>query len=58
MEKGMGFIDRWQPLPGGDHSALGDARATLAVLKRMAESASREVAPASDGWGHEYGPPA
>jgi len=27
---------RWQPLPGGDHSALGDARACLAVLKRMA----------------------
>lgn len=27
---------RWQPLPGGDHSAVGDARATLAILKRMA----------------------
>lgn len=27
---------RWQALPGGDHSALGDARATLAVLKKMA----------------------
>jgi DNA polymerase-3 subunit epsilon len=27
---------RWQPLPKGDHSALGDARACLAVLKRMA----------------------
>lgn len=27
---------RWQKLPGGDHSALGDARATLAVIKRMA----------------------
>lgn len=29
---------RWQPLPGGDHSALGDARACLDVLKAMAES--------------------
>lgn len=28
---------RWQPLPGGDHTALGDCRATLAVLKQMAE---------------------
>lgn len=28
---------RWQPLPGGDHSALGDAQAALAVLRRMAE---------------------
>ncbi|WP_129677706.1 3'-5' exonuclease [Candidatus Chloroploca sp. Khr17] len=27
---------RWQRLPGGDHTALGDCRATLAVLKRMA----------------------
>lgn len=27
---------RWQKLPGGDHSALGDCRATLAVLKAMA----------------------
>lgn len=27
---------RYQRLPGGDHSALGDARATLAVIKRMA----------------------
>lgn len=27
---------RWQRLPGGDHSALGDCRATLEVLKRMA----------------------
>lgn len=27
---------RWQPLPGGDHSALGDCRATLDVLKEMA----------------------
>jgi DNA polymerase-3 subunit epsilon len=27
---------RWQKLPGGDHSALGDCRAVLDVLKRMA----------------------
>jgi DNA polymerase-3 subunit epsilon len=27
---------RWQRLPGGDHSALGDARATLDLLRQMA----------------------
>lgn len=27
---------RWQKLPSGDHSALGDARACLATIKRMA----------------------
>ncbi len=27
---------RWQRLPGGDHSALGDCRATLAVIRKMA----------------------
>ncbi len=27
---------RWQRLPGGDHTALGDCQATLAVLKAMA----------------------
>lgn len=27
---------RWQKLTGGDHSALGDARAALAMLKKMA----------------------
>lgn len=26
---------RWQPLPGGDHTAVGDCRATLALLKRI-----------------------
>lgn len=31
---------RWQKLPGGDHSALGDCLATLNIIKRMA--ASRE----------------
>ncbi|GAB4203508.1 MAG: hypothetical protein OHK0022_27710 [Roseiflexaceae bacterium] len=29
---------RFQRLPGGDHTALGDARAALAVLRRMAEA--------------------
>lgn len=29
---------KWQKLPGGDHSALGDCRATLEVIRRMAES--------------------
>lgn len=27
---------KWQPLPGGDHSALGDCRATFELIKRMA----------------------
>lgn len=30
---------RWQKLPGGDHSALGDARACLNLLRRMADEA-------------------
>jgi DNA polymerase-3 subunit epsilon len=47
MEMYAGFIGkwnafkgsyRWQPLPGGDHSALGDCRATLAVIKEMAKA--------------------
>lgn len=29
---------RFQKLPGGDHSALGDCRATLAVLEKMART--------------------
>lgn len=29
---------RWQRLPGGDHSAIGDCRATLDVIKYMAQS--------------------
>ena len=28
---------KWQKLQGGDHSALGDCRATLEVIKKMAE---------------------
>lgn len=27
---------KWQPLSGGDHSAVGDCRAALAFLRRMA----------------------
>lgn len=27
---------KWQPLQGGDHSALGDCRATLELIKQMA----------------------
>lgn len=27
---------RWQQLPGGDHTSLGDCRAVLEVIKRMA----------------------
>lgn len=29
---------RWQRLPGGDHSALGDCRATLELIKSMAKN--------------------
>lgn len=29
---------KWQRLQGGDHSALGDCRATLALIKQMAKS--------------------
>lgn len=29
---------KWQRLPGGDHSALGDCKATLEVLRQMAAS--------------------
>lgn len=27
---------RWQKLPGGDHTAIGDCKATLEVIRRMA----------------------
>lgn len=27
---------KWQRLPGGDHSALGDCKATLGIIRRMA----------------------
>ena len=30
---------RSQKLPGGDHTAIGDARATLRLIERMAEGA-------------------
>jgi DNA polymerase-3 subunit epsilon len=31
----------WQKLRGGDHRALGDCRATLALMRRMAETVDR-----------------
>ena len=30
-----------QKLPGGEHTAIGDARATLRLIERMAEGACR-----------------
>lgn len=33
--------DRWRTLPGGDHTAAGDARAVLHLLRRMAAAAER-----------------
>lgn len=37
---------RWYPLPGGDHTAIGDARATLELIKRMAAARlSTELSP-------------
>jgi DNA polymerase-3 subunit epsilon len=33
---------RWQSLPGGDHTALGDARATLRLLQLMATTEEQE----------------
>ena len=34
--RGDGF--RWQPLPGGDHTALGDCLATLDLIRHMAQA--------------------
>jgi DNA polymerase III subunit epsilon len=34
---------RWQKLPGGDHSALGDVLATLEIIKEMAASYKSRV---------------
>lgn len=39
---------RWQRLPGGDHSALGDCKATLEVIRRMAASYQPEPEPQSE----------
>ncbi len=33
---------RWQPLPGGDHSAAGDARALLDLLRKMSAAGVEE----------------
>jgi hypothetical protein len=35
---------RWQPLPGGDHTALGDCLATLRLLQRIAAGPEHEGA--------------
>ncbi len=35
---------KWQKLQGGDHTALGDCRATLAVIRRMAGEKQEEYA--------------
>jgi DNA polymerase-3 subunit epsilon len=43
---------KWQKLTGGDHSALGDARAALAVLKAMAESTAAQAVGFSDNLGY------
>ncbi len=34
---------KWQKLVGGDHTALGDCRATYRVIERMAESCKGEL---------------
>lgn len=36
---------RWQKLPGGDHSAVGDALATLDIIKEMATSEFGDAEP-------------
>lgn len=41
---------RWQRLPGGDHSALGDARATLDVIKKMAGEPKKMATPQTITW--------
>jgi hypothetical protein len=62
MKRYAAFVGEWseryedyayQPLPGGDHRALGDARAALAVLRRMAtageEQPEMEGGPSGEG---------
>ena len=34
---------KWQKLPGGDHSAVGDCLATLEIIKKMAGSEIQEL---------------
>jgi DNA polymerase-3 subunit epsilon len=34
---------RWQKLPGGDHTALGDCLATLNVIQKMAETCTPQI---------------
>lgn len=38
---------KWQRLPGGDHSAIGDCLATLEVIKKIADS---EIQKLPKGW--------
>ncbi|MGJ3241144.1 MAG: exonuclease domain-containing protein [Anaerolineae bacterium] len=44
---------RWQKLPSGDHSALGDARATLRVIRAMA-GADEAITDRHDAIDHIY----
>ena len=37
-------VRKWQRLPGGDHSALGDCRAALEVVRRIAGAPCAELA--------------
>jgi len=34
---------KWQKLSGGDHSAIGDCRATINVIKEMANTELKEI---------------
>ena len=34
---------KWQKLPGGDHTALGDCIATLNIIKEMANTELMEI---------------
>lgn len=40
---------KWQPLPGGDHTALGDCRATLRVLHDIANDTTKDPPNATTG---------
>lgn len=42
---------RWQRLPAGDHTALGDCMSALAILKTMAAQANGNLTPSPDGDG-------
>ena len=38
MRRYSAYVGKQQRLPGGDHTALGDCKATLALIRKMAES--------------------